>query len=66
MGAEKAIQAQASAYFFIISIPMVFRTYTTILGASIRATQNTRTPMMISMTANGLNVVLNYILIYKN
>ena len=65
MGAEKAIQAQASAYFFIISIPMVFRTYTTILGASIRATQNTRTPMMISMTANGLNVVLNYILIYK-
>ncbi len=65
MGAEKAIQAQASTYFFIISLPMVFRAWTTILGASIRATQNTRTPMVISMTANCLNVVLNYILIYK-
>lgn len=65
MGAEEAIRAQASTYFFIISIPMVFRAYTTILGASIRATQNTRTPMVISMTANGLNVILNYVLIYK-
>lgn len=65
MGAEEAIQTQASTYFFIISIPMVFRAYTTILGASIRATQNTRTPMVISMTANGLNVILNYVLIYK-
>ncbi len=65
MGAEKAIQAQASTYFFIISLPMIFRAWTTILGASIRATQNTRTPMLISMTANCLNVALNYILIYK-
>lgn len=65
MGAEEAIQGQASAYFFIISLPMVFRTWTTILGASIRATQNTRTPMLISMTANSLNVGLNYILIYR-
>ncbi len=65
MGAEEAIQSQASAYFFIISLPMVFRTWTTILGASIRATQNTRTPMLISMSANSLNVGLNYILIYR-
>lgn len=65
MGAEQAIRAQASRYFFIISLPMVFRAWTTILGASIRATQNTRTPMIISMTANGLNVVLNYVLIYE-
>lgn len=64
MGAEEAIQAEATAYFFIISLPMIFRAYTTILGASIRATQDTRTPMMISMAANGLNVVLNYTLIY--
>lgn len=65
MGAEEAIRAQASTYFFIISLPMIFRAYTTILGASIRATQNTRTPMMISMAANLLNVVLNYTLIYR-
>ncbi len=65
MGAEKAIQAQASTYFLIISLPMIFRTWTTILGAAVRATQNTRTPMIISMTANSCNVVLNYVLIYK-
>lgn len=64
MGAEEGIQGQASLYFFIISLPMVFRSANSILGAAIRATQNTRTPMLISMGANALNVALNYVLIY--
>lgn len=64
MGAEEAVQGTASQYFFIISVPMIFRASSTILGAAIRATQNTRTPMLISMGANGVNVVLNVILIY--
>jgi len=64
MGAEAAIRPQASLYFFIISLPMVFRSSTSILGAAVRATQNTRTPMLISMGANLLNVGLNYLLIY--
>jgi len=65
MGAEPAIQKQASLYFFIISLPMVFRAANTILGAAIRATQNTAAPMAISMTANLLNAGLNYLLIYR-
>ncbi len=64
MGAEEAIRDQASLYFTIVSLPMVFRAFTSILGASIRATQDTRTPMLINMTANGINGVLNYVLIY--
>lgn len=64
MGAEKAVQAQASLYFTIISIPMVFRVSSAILGSTVRATQNTRTPMLISVLSNLLNVVLNYLLIY--
>ena len=64
MGAEKAVQDAASQYFFIISVPMIFRASSTILGAAIRATQNTKTPMLISMCANGVNVVLNVVLIY--
>ena len=64
MGAEEAIQKQASVYFFIISMPMVFRACNSILGASIRATKDTRTPMFINLSANVLNVVLNYLLIY--
>ena len=64
MGAEPAIQAQASRYFFIVSLPMVFRSANSILGAAIRATQNTKTPMLISLGANLLNAGLNYLLIY--
>lgn len=64
MGAEAGIQEDASRYFFIISLPMVFRSASTILGASLRAVQNTKTPMLISAAANGTNVVLNYLLIY--
>ncbi len=65
MGAEEEIQKDASIYFFIISIPMVFRACTSILGASIRATKDTKTPMFINLGANLLNVVLNYVLIYS-
>lgn len=65
MGAEPAIQKQASLYFLIISLPMLFRAANTILGAAIRATQNTAMPMLISMTANLLNAGLNYLLIYR-
>lgn len=64
MGAEGSIQGQASLYFFVISIPMVFRSCNSILGASIRATKDTRTPMLINLGANVLNVVLNYLMIY--
>lgn len=64
MGAEEAIQSQASVYFFIISMPMVFRACNSILGASIRATKDTKTPMFINLSANLLNVALNYLMIY--
>lgn len=64
MGAEKAIQAQASRYFFIISLPLVFRSLSSVMGYALRAVRNTKTPMIISAAANGLNIVLNYLLIY--
>lgn len=64
MGAEPAIQGTASLYFFIISVPMVFRAASTIMGAALRAVQNTRTPMLINVAANGSNIVLNYLFIY--
>ncbi len=64
MGAEPAIQEEASRYYFIVSLPMIFRAASTILGASLRAIQDTRTPMLISVAANGLNIILNSLLIY--
>ena len=64
MGAEKAIRHQASVYFTIISIPMIFRVSTAVLGSAVRATQNTKAPMLITLSSNLLNIVLNYLLIY--
>ena len=62
MGADPGIRA--SRYFFIVSIPMVFRTASSVLGDALRAVQDTKTPMLISVAANILNIILNYILIY--
>ncbi len=64
MGAEKAVRKDASIYFFIISVPFIFRTSSTLFGAAVRATQNTKTPMLISTFANILNAILNVLLIY--
>ena len=64
MGAAPNVSGPASEYFFIISIPMLFRASTLILGSSIRATLDTKTPMIVNLIANVLNVVLDYYLIY--
>lgn len=64
MGAQEDIWHEASLYFSIISIPMIFRTGTALLGSAVRATQNTRDPMVISIIGNAINIILNYILIY--
>lgn len=64
MGAEEAVRKPASVYFTIVSIPMLFRSATIILGAAIRGTKDTKTPMFINVGSNLLNAVLNYLLIY--
>ena len=65
MGADPGIRAEASRYFLIVSLPMVFRTASSVLGDALRAVQDTKTPMLISVAANVLNIVLNYVLIYS-
>ena len=64
MQADVSIRAQASLYFRIISIPLMFRASSIICASALRAVKNTRTPMVINLVANIVNVVLNYILIY--
>lgn len=64
MGAERSVQGEAGAYFFIISVPLLFRTGSTLFASAIRATQNTMLPMLISLSCNILNAGLNYVLIY--
>lgn len=64
MGAAEDIQQQASVYFLIISIPMIFRTASSLFAVALRAVKDTKTPMIINFGGNILNVILNYILIY--
>ena len=56
MGAEASVQGPASAYFFITSLSLIFRTCGYVFGSAIRATKDTKTPMMINLSANALNV----------
>ena len=64
MGAEEAIRPAATKYFFWISVPIILKSVNYILAAAIRATKDTKTPMVISIIINAVNIVLDYIFIY--
>lgn len=65
MQADGSIQKQAGLYFCIISLAIVFRAANVICASALRALKDTRTPMVVNLVANALNVVLNYLLIYS-
>ena len=64
MGAEQTVLVSGSSYFRIrmAGTPFTFLFYATV--GFLRGIQNTRTPMLIALFANGLNIVLDYALIY--
>ena len=64
MGAEEAIRPAATRYFFWISVPVVLKSVQYILASAIRATKDTKTPMVISIVINAVNLLLDYIFIY--
>ena len=64
MQTEASIRALASRYFLILYLPMLPRTASIIFGTVLRAAGDTRTPMKIGLIVNGINVVLNFLLIY--
>lgn len=64
MQVDESIQQLASQYFFILYMPMLFRTASIIFGTILRAAGDTKTPMKIGVIVNLTNVVLNFLLIY--
>ncbi|MCR3757516.1 MATE family efflux transporter [Clostridium felsineum] len=66
LGASPEIQKNASLYFGIICIPMLFRVAIIIFGAVLRATGDMKTPMKVNLIMNIINILLNCILIYGN
>ncbi len=65
MQVDLEIQELAGRYFFIIYAPMLLRTASILFGTSLRAVGDTRTPMLVNVLMNVINVVLNYLFIYE-
>ena len=55
----------ASAYFFILYLPMLPRTAEVIFGMILRASGDTRTPLRVGICVNLTNIILNFFLIYR-
>jgi putative MATE family efflux protein len=64
LGAAPEIQRNASLYFAIICIPMLFRVSTIVFGAVLRSTGDMKTPMRVNLIMNIINIILNFLLIY--
>mgnify|MGYP003543003819 CR=1 FL=1 len=64
MNADEAIIKSAGDYFFIISLAIPFRSISRIEACALRAVKDSKTPMVINLSQNILNIILNYIFIY--
>ena len=62
--ADPEIHADASAYFAITCLPMLFRASSVIFASTLRASGDTRTPMVVTSLMNVINVILNFFLIF--
>ena len=64
MHAESNIVSDASIYFFIVSLSFVFRTLNRAYGGALRAVKDTKTPMIINIAGNIINLLLNSLFMY--
>lgn len=65
MQVDPDIQDLAASYFFVLYLPVLPRTATTIFGTVLRAAGDTKTPMKVGAVVNLVNVVLNFLFIYE-
>ncbi len=64
LGAAPEIQPAASAYFRIIACAVPFNCCVLMLSAIIRCSGDTKTPMVLNLSINLLNMIFNFLLIY--
>jgi putative MATE family efflux protein len=64
MGAEKDVIHLGSIYLRIVFTSISFRLFIFVGSGILRGTGDTRTPMIITLIANSLNVLCNYLLIF--
>ncbi|WP_028043444.1 MATE family efflux transporter [Candidatus Stoquefichus massiliensis] len=66
LNGDPSIHKDASAYFMIISLPLLLRSSVLILSSALRGVSDMKTPMMINLYMNLINIVLNFLLIYPS
>jgi len=66
MRADPKIRGLASRYFFILYTPMLARAAIIIFGAVLRSVGDTKTPMLVGLCVNVMNVILNFFFIYPS
>ena len=64
LGADPSIHQDAAMYFRITSIPLLFRTAVLIFSAALRGVRDMKTPMLMNLCMNLVNVVLNFFFLY--
>lgn len=64
MNAEADVVADAASYFAIISAAFVFRSFNRAFAGALRAVKDTKTPMIINVCENVMNLLLNALFIY--
>lgn len=65
MQSAPEIRDAASSYFFVVSLSLLFFVANSVFASAMQAIKDTRTPMIINVSANVLNVFLNWLLIYR-
>ena len=64
MQVDPSIQELSAQYFFVLYSPMLFRTAILIFGTILRAAGDAKTPMLVGLLVNVINIVLNLLLIF--
>jgi putative MATE family efflux protein len=64
MGAEENVTNFANIYLFYVLIPAFFMVSKLIMASALRGVGDTRTPFLVSLMGNILDLPLNYLLIF--
>lgn len=65
-GATHEILDFTIPYYLVVAVPMMFLCLSLILSSCLRSVKNTKTPMIATVFANVLNIILNIIFIKMN
>lgn len=64
LGADEAIRADATTYFCIVGAALPFNFCSVMLSSILRCAGDMRTPMVLNLLINVINIILNFLFIY--